>query len=189
MVWSSALFVAMVAVMLKRSGHMLLGGLLICGLGMVHAQSAADRVVVSGAYVRAVPPGQPNSVAFMVLHNGDKRAHALVAAESRDAKIVELHAHRMVDDMMQMRPVERIELPAGTTTSLKPGGLHVMLIGLLQPLVVGRPVPLTLVFEDGSRKNLTVPVHRLRMHLPQDQMDHGKHQGEGKLAPQKQSGP
>ena len=170
--------------MLKRLMATLLGAAFLIGLGSVQAQSVADQVEVQDAYVRAVPPGQPNSASFMALHNGDSQAHALVGAASPAAEVVELHTHTMLDGMMQMRPVEQIELPAGATTRLQPGGFHVMLIGLQQPLVPDQSVPLTLVFEDGSEVVVSAPVRKLQMHMHQQDMDHGKHHGEGEHTPE-----
>ena len=174
--------------MLKRFMATLLGAAFLVGLGPAQAQSVAEQVEVQGAYVRAVPPGQPNSASFMALHNGDSREHALVGAKSPAAKVVELHTHNMVDGMMQMRPVDKIDLPAGATTSLQPGGFHVMLIGLQQPLVPDQAVPLTLVFDDGSEAKVSAPVRKLQMHMHQHEMDHGKHQGEGEHTPQEPMG-
>jgi copper(I)-binding protein len=71
----------------------------------------------------------------------------------------------MQDGMMQMRRVGKIELPAGATIGLQPGGLHVMLIGLQQKLVPGEEVPITLLFEDGSKQQIDVPVRKLQMHV------------------------
>lgn len=174
--------------MLKRSIATLLSAVLLAGVGLAQAQSVAEQVAVKDPYVRAVPPGQPNSASFMALHNSDNQAHVLVAAASPAAKVVELHTHTLVDGMMQMRPVEKIELPAGATTSLKPGGLHVMLIGLQQKLEPDQMIPLTLVFEDGSKAEVSAPVRKLQMHMhqmqQQDQMDQGKHHGEGEHTPQ-----
>lgn len=122
---------------------------------------AADAIDVADAYARAVPPGQANSAAFMMLSNPGDADRALVAAESAAAATVELHTHTMSDGMMQMRRVERIELPAGEEVTLAPGGLHVMLIGLAQQLKPGMEVALTLIFDDGSRQTITAPVRRI----------------------------
>jgi copper(I)-binding protein len=131
---------------------------------MAQAQTVAERVEVMDPYVRAVPPGQSNSATFMQLNNTDNQNHALLAAETPAAKVVELHSHFLVEGMMQMRPVEQVDLPANAVTNLQPGGLHVMLIGLQQKLVPGEMVPLTLLFEDGSKLPVSVPVRNLRMH-------------------------
>ncbi|MCW8847258.1 MAG: copper chaperone PCu(A)C, partial [Sedimenticola sp.] len=117
--------------------------------GWLYAGGAAEKVMVSDAYVRAVPPGQPNSASFMVLSNHSAEDLVLVGAESDVAKAVELHSHTMKDGMMRMRQVEKIDLPAGETVQLQPGGLHVMVIGLQQKLVPGEKIDMALVFSDG----------------------------------------
>jgi copper(I)-binding protein len=71
----------------------------------------------------------------------------------------------MEEGMMRMRKVDKIELPAGEVISLKPGGLHVMLIGLKQKLVPGGTIGITLNFDDGSELKLDAPVRKLRMQM------------------------
>lgn len=134
---------------------------LALGTSAVCAEGVADVVSVADPYARAVPPGQSNSAIFMELANGSDGAHALVAAESPAADVVELHTHSMEGGMMRMRRVKRIELAAGETVTLQPGGFHVMLIGLKSQLEPGQQVGLTLVFEDGSRTLLEVPVRKI----------------------------
>ena len=124
----------------------------------LYAGSAADSLQVQDPYVRAVPPGQTNSAAFMALVNPGDADHALVAAESRASKVVELHTHQEEGGMMKMRRVDKIDLPAGETVELQPGGLHLMLIGLTRQLSPGEDVEITLVLEDGSRTSVTAPV-------------------------------
>ena len=136
------------------------------------AGSAADSVTAADAYIRAVPPGQPNSAAFMVLKNGDSVDHALVGAASPAANVVELHTHVHEDGMMKMRPVDKIDIKAGGETALQPGGLHIMLIDLTQPLTPGERVPVTLTFEDGTSKNVEAEVRKLQMQM-QGMQHHG----------------
>ncbi|WP_295386029.1 copper chaperone PCu(A)C [uncultured Thiodictyon sp.] len=119
---------------------------------------AADPVAVSDPYARAVPPGQPNSAVFMTLTNQSDQARALVAATSPAAKTVELHTHTNDGGVMRMRRIERIEVPAGGSVQLKPGGLHVMLIGLTGDLTPGGQVALGLTFDDGSQLQVQAPV-------------------------------
>lgn len=140
--------------------------------GVALAQSAADGVSVADAYVRAVPPGQPNSASFMTVKNTGSADHALVGGSSPAAEVVELHTHTMEDGMMRMRQVEKIDLPAGESVSLKPGGLHVMLIGLKQKLMPGEDVSLTLQFEDGSEVTVDAPIRKLQMKMKKMKMDH-----------------
>ncbi len=124
---------------------------LLCSAVIV-AGTAAEAVTVSDPYVRAMPPGQPTSLAFMGLTNNSDRDIALTNAEGTVAKTLELHTHTMQDGMLQMRKVEKIDLPAKQTVMLETGGLHVMLIGLNHDLKPGDSISLTLVFNDGSKK-------------------------------------
>jgi copper(I)-binding protein len=145
----------------------------ICLVLMSQQILAGSAVMVDDPYVRAVPPGQPNSASFMTLHNVGKKDLALVSASSSAAEVVELHTHTMEDGMMRMRKVDKIDLPAEQKTSLKPGGLHVMLIGLKQKLVPGEKIGITLSFDDGSELKLDAPVRKLRMKMKQS--DHSSH--------------
>jgi copper(I)-binding protein len=129
--------------------------------GVIWAADAADQIQAEGAYARAVPPGQPNSAVFMSLSNSSAADHAVTGAESDSSEVVELHTHTMDGGMMRMRQIERIDVPAGETVTLEPGGLHVMLIGLKKPLVEGETVAVTLVYDDGSRATLDAPVKRI----------------------------
>ncbi|QEW06075.1 copper chaperone PCu(A)C [Nitrincola iocasae] len=122
---------------------------------------AAESVNIHDPYARAVPPGQPNSAAFMQLENATQTDLAVITAQSSASEVAELHTHTNVDGVMQMRQVDSIALPAGETTELKPGGLHIMLIGLKQPLADGDQIDLTLTFSDGSATEVTVPVRHI----------------------------
>ncbi len=147
----------------------LLSALLLLATPALFAASSAENVEVSGAYARAVPPGQPNSAAFMTLANASARPIALVNARSSAAEVVELHTHIMEGGMMRMRQVEKIEIPASGEARLQPGGDHVMFIGLVEDLEPGAEVSVTLVFDDGSEKNVVAPVQKVQMKM----MKHG----------------
>ncbi len=124
--------------------------------------TAAEDLSIIEPYARAVPPVVPNSAAFMTLHNSGAADHTLVSASSPAAAIVELHSHVNDNGVMRMRPVTGgIAVPAGGTVELQPGGLHVMLIGLHQPLSEGQTVELELVFEDASRQTVSTPVRKI----------------------------
>lgn len=142
----------------------------LCLSTALYAGNAADSVEVDGAFARAVPPGQPNSASFLSLTNRDDVDHALTGADSNASEVVELHTHLMEDGMMKMRRVDKIDLPAGETVKLEPGGLHIMLIGLEKQLMPGEDVEVTLIFEDGSRTTLKAPVKKVEV-----KMDHHKH--------------
>ena len=142
--------------------------LLLTGLvstPLIAATSAADDVTVTDPYVRAVPPGQPNSAAFMQLQNKSTTRHAIVNAESPVSKVVELHTHINEDGVMKMRQVKQIDVPAQGKTILKPGGLHVMFLGLKSELKPDQLVPVTLIFEDGSKTTIHAKVRKMEMHM------------------------
>ncbi len=126
--------------------------------GTAHAQAAA--VTVDGAWARASVPGQKGTGAFMRLTA--REGARLVRAESPAAGITEVHEMKMDGDIMKMRAVPALDLPAGKTIELKPGGYHVMLLDLKAPLAKGTAVPLTLTFKDAkgveSKLDLTLPV-------------------------------
>jgi copper(I)-binding protein len=127
----------------------------------LHAAGAADAIHAMEPSVRMVPPGQDQTGAYVTLHNADKRDHSLVKAASPAARATELHT--VVDEggMKKMRPVPKIDIPAGGQTRLQPGGLHIMLIDLKQPLTEGANVPITLIFEDGSSTDISAPVRAI----------------------------
>lgn len=150
---------------MKHAVRSLAIGLALFGGAQAALAAGADDVTINDPYVRAVPPGQPNSAAFMTLQNNGDTAHALVGGSSSASKVVELHTHKHEGGMMKMRKVERIEVAAGGTTELKPGGYHVMLIGLHDQLKPGQEVTLNLEYEDGSTVEVTAPVREVMMKM------------------------
>ena len=116
----------------------------------------ADTVKISDPWARATAPGAPAGGAFMSLTADADMT--LIAAESRASKVVELHTMKMENGVMIMRAVPQIDLPKGQTVSLKPGGLHVMLIGLHAPLKAGEKVDMTLRVKDSQGKEQRIPV-------------------------------
>jgi len=124
------------------------------------AQARSAPPVVQGAWVRSTVPGQQGTGAFMRITA--VRATTLVGIVTPLAGVAEVHEMRMDRDVMRMRPVEQLELPAGRTIEFKPGGYHLMLMDLKQPLKPGTTVPLTLLLRDAtgaeSKLQLQVPV-------------------------------
>lgn len=113
-----------------------------------------------------------NGAAFMVITTKGKSADRLVSASSPVAKTVELHTHIMEGDIMRMRAVEDIPVSAAEPAVLKPGGLHVMLIGLKQPLKEGAEFPLTLTFADAGSVTVEVDVKSVAAGAPSDMDGH-----------------
>lgn len=136
--------------------------------GLMFAQSAIAQPQVSDPWVRATVPHQNATGAFMRI-TSDKDA-SLVAASSPQAGTVEVHEMKMDQGVMKMRPVDKLDLPAGKTVELKPGGYHLMLFNLKARAEAGKTVPITLVFEDkdGKREQVTLeaPVRALTSQAP-----------------------
>ncbi|OOE51315.1 copper chaperone PCu(A)C [Salinivibrio kushneri] len=141
---------------------------------LVHAHG---EFFIHDAYARATAPGAPNSAAFMVLDNQSKVLKRVVSASTPAAKRVELHEHAMVDGMMEMRQIAQILVPEGEQVTLKPGGLHVMLFDLTQPLKVGEHISLTLNTADGHSLTKQIPVKSV-MDGMQHHSDEGNHHHE-----------
>ena len=118
----------------------------------------AGPIRIDHPYARATVPGQPNGGGFLKLSNEGPTADRLVAATSARAGSIELHTMRMEGDVMRMRQVDAIELPAGGSVELKPGGMHLMFIGLKAPLRNGDTFPMTLRFEKAGEVVVTVNV-------------------------------
>lgn len=118
---------------------------------------AADLEVLNPA-VRAMPPGAPASGAYVTLINHTGTDRFIVDAESEAADTVEIHLSEMKGDTMVMARVEQIPLPAHDKAVLKPGGYHIMLIGLRSPLKAGDEVEFNLVMKNGERLPMVAPV-------------------------------
>jgi copper(I)-binding protein len=129
---------------------------LLLALFALIATSASAQITVTDAWVRGTVPGQKATGAFMKLQSVVDAT--LVGAESSAAAAVEIHEMSVDGGVMRMRSVERIALPAGKTVELGPGGYHVMLMDLKQPLKEGQKVPVTLTFTDAAGKRSTLAV-------------------------------
>lgn len=135
----------------------------------------ADSISVNNPFAREVPPGAPASASFMTLTNNSNQNIKITSADSGVAKVVELHTHTNDNGVMRMRQIPFIEIPAQGKTELKPGGLHIMLIGPHQPLKKGQDVTVELKFEDGSTKKVSMPVKSI-MGMMKHKMQHGQHE-------------
>ena len=119
--------------------------------GAAHAQVTVDK-----PWVRTTVPQQTTSAAYLTITS--VQGGKLVEASSPAAASVEVHEMKMEGEMMKMRGVDALPLPAGKPVELKPNGLHIMLTGLKAPLKAGDVVLIKLVVEDAKGKRQTVDV-------------------------------
>ncbi len=135
---------------------------LLLGLGLgsnVQAQVSVDR-----AWARATVQGQTATGAFMRVTA--QKDVLLTGGRSPVADVVEVHEMKMDNDVMRMRPVGKLQLKAGQSIELRPGGLHLMMMGLKQPLKAGASVPLTLEFQAADGSVSTVDVKAIAGFTP-----------------------
>jgi len=135
--------------------------------GALHIQQPWSRPTVA-----AVPVG----VVYVDLKNDGSKMERLLSASSDVAERVELHASSMDGQMMRMRQIHTVDIAPKSTTQLKPGGMHIMLMGLKAPLIQGQRFTLNLVFEQAG----SVPVQVLVRDPVESAAEHGGHGGHGK---------
>jgi copper(I)-binding protein len=111
-----------------------------------HAASAS----IENAWVRAMPPSQANTAAYLTLENTGQRALKIVGAHSHSEAVVEIHSSGIVDGLMTMQAVDVVEVAAGNSVEFGPGGMHLMIMGLEKMPAPGEQVKLCLEFESAS---------------------------------------
>lgn len=122
----------------------------------------AGSLRISDAWARATVPQQAHGAAFIHIENTGKQADKLLRASSSAAQAVELHTMTIDQDIMRMRQLDDIALPAASKLVMKPGsGAHLMLIGLKQVLQAGQSVDLILEFEKAGKISITAKVKAL----------------------------
>ncbi len=119
------------------------------------ALASAGEVRVDDAWARATLPGQKVAGVYMTLTS--QAGGRLIGVESPSAPTAEIHEMRHQDGVMKMRRIESLALPAGQPVKLAPGGFHIMLLDIGQPLQPGQQVSLTLLVEEaGERRSIPV---------------------------------
>ena len=153
---------------MKRFALALLGTLTLCGMAQAHSVKN-DTIEVIHPHINEPFAGAKSAAAYMAISNEGATAIRLIGIESAAAKKITLHnTEHGSDGVARMQPVAGIEIPAGETVVLEPGGLHVMLMGLTGPLKEGDMVPATFHFEPAG------PIAVEFMIDPADGADHSK---------------
>ena len=148
-------------------------------LALCATPAFAGDIEIKAPWVRGTVAGQTATGAFMEVTS--KAGATLVGAASPVAGLTEIHEMKMDGGVMKMRAIARLDLPAGKPVILGPGGYHVMLMGLKNPVVEGQTVPLTLVFEgsDGKRESVQVSATVRPLTAPANARDAGHRPGDG----------
>lgn len=139
--------------------HLILAAALLFAVG-AHAQTSGD-ITVQSIWARATPPGAKTAAVYLTLANKGKTDDKLVGASTPVAGMAGLHTEIMDNGVMKMRPVKAVDIKPGATATLKPGGRHVMLMGLKQPLKQGDHFPITLTFAHAPPLTVQVEVAKV----------------------------
>jgi copper(I)-binding protein len=137
-----------------------LAAMLVSGAAIAHDYQVKS-LRVSNPFARATPPGARVAGAFMTIRNTGPEADRLVSVSSPVAGLVEIHEMAMEGGMMKMRALKGIDLKPGATVELAPGGYHVMLEDLKQPLKQGEQIPVQLTFEKAGVLEIKVNVEAM----------------------------
>jgi len=165
----------------------LLSAAAVLGFAAVTAGAAefkAGTITVDAPWARATPSA--NAGAFMTIRNSGDAPDRLLAVKSAIARETMIHTSYKDGEVMKMRMVDAIDVPAHGEAALKPGGFHIMLVGLTAPLFEGGSVPITLVFEKAGELAVTATVEKagamgpamMMMHHGEGHMEHHQPPGE-----------
>ncbi len=121
---------------------------------------AESNLVISQAWIRHAPPTMKVHAAYLKITNKGKAPRVLVAAESTSYDKAELHISRVVNNVATMEHAAQVEITQGKTIEFRPGGLHIMLINAKKPLELDDQIPLTLIFRNGEKLQVTAQVKK-----------------------------
>lgn len=119
-------------------------------------------VLLVDPYAKATPPNAKNSAAFMKIENKSNSDIELLAASSNISKVTELHTHIEENGMKKMIQIPSIKIPANSSVELKPGGLHIMFLGIQNQINENSNIDLNLTFSNGKTYELNqIPVKKV----------------------------
>lgn len=145
--------------MKRRHLLVLSGAAALVGLPAAAHDYTLGNLKIGHPWTRATPPTAPAGGGFLTITNTGTTADRLVSATSAAAGQVQVHEMKMDGNIMRMRELENgLEIPPGATVTLAPGGLHLMMMGLKNPLKENTRVPVTLVFEKAGKIDVELVV-------------------------------
>ena len=129
--------------------------------GETHAQMSMNTITVEQAWARATPGGARTGAAYMTLMNSGASADRLLSATTPVADQIQFHKETEDNGVSRMREVHSVEISPGGKVIFKPSEMHIMIIGLKQPLKEGQAFPVTLQFEKAGKIDVTVPIGKV----------------------------
>jgi len=143
-----------------------IAAMVLASMGLAQAQSTST-IVVQSLWARATPPGAKTGAVYLVLKNNGDADDELIGVETPIAAIAGLHAEIMDGGVMKMRPLKFVDIKSHGLATLKPGGMHIMLTGLKQPLKRGVHFPMTLKFAHAAPVTAQVAVAKVGASVPE----------------------
>ena len=136
--------------------------LIACALGasLAGLPAFAGELAVTNAWSRSTPPGVTVGVAYFTLKNDTGKSDRLLKITTPVASKVQVHRTEVLDGMARMREVAVLHVDAGQTVEFAPNGMHLMLMGLKQPLAEGRSFEIELLFEVAGPRKVKVAVRK-----------------------------
>jgi copper(I)-binding protein len=148
--------------------------------GETHAQTtAAAAIIIEQPWARATPKGAKTGAVYMTLVNNGTSSDRLLGATTPLADKVQFHQETEDNGVSRMREVHNVALEPGAKVIFKPGEIHMMIVGLKQPLKEGQSFPLALQFEKAGNVDVTVAIEKVgaMQHENTGTMKHGPDDG------------
>lgn len=131
--------------------------LFACASSFAHDYSVGE-LQIDHPWSRELPPNAVTGAAYLVVHNQGATEDRLLGAQTSRANKTEIHTMLQLGEVMKMQKLDSVGIPAGGEIKLAPGGTHLMLLGLRQPLVAGERFPLTLQFAKAGKFEVEVMI-------------------------------
>ena len=134
----------------------------ISAVTLLPSLASADdaNLMISDAWARPLPAVSKNGAAYITLMNHGSKSDKLISVKSSGEKMVEVHTHVHKDGVMSMQKVDGLEIAPGEVLTFKPGGLHLMLMGLQQEMKEGEAFSIELQFEKAGDMTIEVQVRQ-----------------------------
>ena len=159
--------------MLRQLFGAALAAVLVIAPSLAHDVFHLGSIEISGGFSRATLPNAPVAGGYITITNKGSEDDTLIAASSPVAEDVQLHEMKMEGDVMKMTELpDGIAVPAGETVTLEPGGLHLMFLGLKEPLVENETVTVTLTFAKAGTIEIELLVGSANAKEPEHPGDH-----------------
>jgi len=148
---------------MKKTGRVISALLLaLVFSAQAHSQTPSQNtIVVEHPWARATPGGAKTGALYVTLINNGSTGDRLMSATTPVADKVQFHGVSEDNGVSRMREMRTVEVAPGATVSFNPGDMHIMVVGLKQPLKEGQSFPLTLTFEKAGKEDVSVPVAKV----------------------------